>query len=393
MASLSLQPPDPFNFWNPDEWPKWKRRFEQFRSASGLDSESEQRQVSTLLYCLGEEADDVLTSTNISEENWKKYSEVMAKFDGFFKVRRNVILERARFNRRSQPEGESAEQYITALYGLVETCEYGNLRDEMLRDRIVVGIRDAGLSERLQLDPELTLEKAKKVVRQKEAVKEQQVQLGLGTKKDPIVLDEVRCAPTPKGAARTPTTRGSQGTTKAQNPQCKRCGRERHPAEKCPAKNATCYKCNRKGHCSPQCFSKTSAATTHEVSLDTAFLGVVASQQDPAWTATVLLGATEVELKLDTGAEVTAISEATYKKLEAVPLEKTSKALDGPTHQSLKVLGQFTGTLEHQGHSSTQTVFVVQDLKLNLLVLPVIASLQILQRVDATHNFQKSSRG
>ena len=84
----------------------------------------------------------------------------------------------------------------------------------MLRDRIVVGIRDAGLSERLQLDPDLTLEKAKKVVRQKEAVKEQQLQLGLETKKDPIVLDEVRCALMQKEAARTPMTRGSQGTAK-----------------------------------------------------------------------------------------------------------------------------------------------------------------------------------
>ena len=81
-----------------------------------------------------------MTSTNISEENRKKYGEVMVKFDGFFKVRRNMILERAHFNRRCQREGESAEQYIIALYGLVKTCEYGNLREEMLRDRIVVGI-------------------------------------------------------------------------------------------------------------------------------------------------------------------------------------------------------------------------------------------------------------
>ena len=50
-----------------------------------------------------------------------------------------------------------------ALYSFIETCEYGAVRDEMLRDRIVVGIRDAGLSERLQLDPELMLEKAKKL--------------------------------------------------------------------------------------------------------------------------------------------------------------------------------------------------------------------------------------
>ena len=65
----------------------------------------------------------------------------MGKFDKYFKVRRNTIFERARFNRRSQQEGESAEQYITKLYELIEFCEYGEL-EEMLHDRLVVGIQD-----------------------------------------------------------------------------------------------------------------------------------------------------------------------------------------------------------------------------------------------------------
>ena len=85
-------------FNSPDEWPKWKKRFEQYRVASGLDKEDDKRQVSTLLYCLGEEADDVLTSTNITAENRKKFADIIAKFDDFFKVRKNVIFERARFN-------------------------------------------------------------------------------------------------------------------------------------------------------------------------------------------------------------------------------------------------------------------------------------------------------
>ena len=95
MATYSapLQPPLPFRFDCPDEWPKWHCRFEQFRVASGLSKEDEEHQVSTLLYCLGEDADDVLTSTNISDKNRKKYTEVLAKFDGHFKVRKNVILE------------------------------------------------------------------------------------------------------------------------------------------------------------------------------------------------------------------------------------------------------------------------------------------------------------
>ena len=116
-------------------------------------------------------------STGISDEDRKRYDAVMSKFEGFFKVRKNLIFERARFNQRKQSEGESIEQYITALYHLVETCEYGDWRDEMLRDRLVVGIREAATSQKLQMDPELTLEKAMKTVRQSAAVKEQQGQL------------------------------------------------------------------------------------------------------------------------------------------------------------------------------------------------------------------------
>ena len=59
-TSLQLQPPGPFSFENPEGWPRWKRRFKQFHSASGLASASHERQTSTLLYCLGEEAEDVL---------------------------------------------------------------------------------------------------------------------------------------------------------------------------------------------------------------------------------------------------------------------------------------------------------------------------------------------
>ena len=52
------------------------------------------------------------------------------------------------------------DAFITALYGLAEHYGYAGLHDEMIRNRIVVGLRDAKLSENLQLDPDLTLEKA-----------------------------------------------------------------------------------------------------------------------------------------------------------------------------------------------------------------------------------------
>ena len=142
------------------------------------------------MYCLGEEAGAVLDSTNGTEDERKVYDTVIGKFDSYFKVRKNVIYERARFNRRSQLQGESAEQYIMELYRLAETCEYGNFMEEMIRDRLVVGIADNALSGRLQLDPDLTLEKAKKTVRQSEAVRQQQGNLKEGA--DKAEVDEAR---------------------------------------------------------------------------------------------------------------------------------------------------------------------------------------------------------
>lgn len=91
---------------------------------------------------------------------------MISKFDAFFKVRKNVIFKRARFNRRNQLEGELVEQYIMELYRLADNSDYGVMKDEMIRDRLIVGIQDEQLSERLQLDPDLTLEIAKKMVRQ-----------------------------------------------------------------------------------------------------------------------------------------------------------------------------------------------------------------------------------
>ena len=53
------------------------------------------------------------------------------------------------------------------LYGLAEHCSYRELHEEMIRDRIVVGLRDPSLSDSLQLVPTLNLEKAVTKVRHK----------------------------------------------------------------------------------------------------------------------------------------------------------------------------------------------------------------------------------
>ena len=80
MVQIQFNPPDLLNFKSPEDWPHWKQRFEQFRVASGLVDESAKKQVSMLIYCLGKEAETVLASTNVTDEQRKVYDTVINSF-------------------------------------------------------------------------------------------------------------------------------------------------------------------------------------------------------------------------------------------------------------------------------------------------------------------------
>ena len=90
--------------------------------------------------------------------------------------------------------------------------------------------------------------------------------------------------------------------------------------------------------------------------------------------------------KLDTGTEVTAVSEQTYmyQQLKNQHLTPPQKVLYGPSQTLLKVLGQFEAQLCHKKASVRQQVFVVQGLKSDLLGLPAITALNLAVQVDAT---------
>ena len=57
------------------------------------------------------------------------------------------------------------DRFIAEIHSLADSCEFGPMK-ELIRDRLVVGIRDLALSECLRLEPDLTLHKAKQLIRQ-----------------------------------------------------------------------------------------------------------------------------------------------------------------------------------------------------------------------------------
>ena len=151
-----------------DAWPKWLRRFDRYRVASGLDNKPRTEQVSTLLYAMGDSADDILQTLRL-DEGTVSYEEIKKSLNDYFAERRNTIVERARFNKRSQKPGESTDAFIQDLYRLADNCDYGTLKDDLIRDRIVVGVLDDSLSDRLQSKAHLTLAQAVQMSRQAES--------------------------------------------------------------------------------------------------------------------------------------------------------------------------------------------------------------------------------
>jgi hypothetical protein len=103
-------------------------------------------------------------------------------------------------------------------------------KDEMIRDRIVVGIRGTALSQKLQLDAALSLEKAKTMVRQREAVQDQQAQMETRFKTKGLVETVKHKSSQWKGkfnpAASRPQSTGSKGPYSKLPNRCFRCGKE-----------------------------------------------------------------------------------------------------------------------------------------------------------------------
>ena len=343
-AAYHVQPPEPFTFTRPEEWPKWARRFERFRSASGLSEKDETVQVNTLLYSMGDEADDILRSFTLSADDMKKYDIVKDKFDHYFVKK---IFERAKFNMRKQEEGESVDSFVTALYALAEHCSYGALHDEMIRDRLVVGLQSAKMSEKLQLDSELTLEKA---VTQAEAIKQQQTLLrgepGVQSHLPVGSINKGKPSQTPFNLEQSPRNAGPHNNT-----SCTRCGLSpKHEMSRCPARDAECHRCKRWGHFMRVCRSQprfqprfqpqSGVGAIQEGSVDS-FLGVVSGP----WVVTVSVNGHPVEFQIDSGAEVTAIPSCVFQQLQAPPLHPAERTLKGPTQSILPVRGRFKAIL------------------------------------------------
>ena len=148
--------------------------------ATELNKKAEPVQVATLLTVIGGEARDVYsTFTGWGEGEDQKIEPVLRKFAEYCEPRRNVPFERYRFNQRMQKAGESYDHYKTSLRKLAEGCDFNTITlEEILRDRLIFGINDGKVRERLLREAGLTLAKTDEICRAAESMRAQMKMVG-----------------------------------------------------------------------------------------------------------------------------------------------------------------------------------------------------------------------
>ncbi|XP_075744408.1 uncharacterized protein LOC142803198 [Rhipicephalus microplus] len=247
-----IKPPKPFDFQDAADWPAWMDEFDDYRFASGLHEKHEYVQVRTFFYTMGRKSREILRSLNVKDEEIEDFKLVKSKFSDYFVHTKNIVYESARFNLRRQQRGETLGQFATELSKLADRCEFAGVKERLIRDRFVVGLRDQVLSEELQMNPKLTMATALARARTSETVKPQQAEL---KEHECTVSEACVAAVKPKKAAAKSTFTRCQKPAYHQN-NCSYCAGPFHQRNKCPAQKETCRFCRKLDHYEKACRKK-----------------------------------------------------------------------------------------------------------------------------------------
>ena len=165
-----LRPPPEMNFSDLDQidlaerWRRWRETMELYLRLNMADSDKKE-QCDAFRYIIGQDGRDIYNTMTFTSSEVNKIDALFAKFEDYCKPRKNVIMERYKFNTRTQQKDETADQYVTELKLIAKNCNFGSLEDELIRDRLVYGSNSERVKERLLREEELTLLKALKICR------------------------------------------------------------------------------------------------------------------------------------------------------------------------------------------------------------------------------------
>lgn len=126
-----------------NNWTFFRAQWENYEITTELDKKEAKVRVATLLTVMGKECHIIQRHLHMSAEDRDNPQKNLDALQKHFEPSRNVIYECYVFNTAQQSQHESTEQYVANLRKLADKCEFGPLRDELIRDRLVLVTKNA----------------------------------------------------------------------------------------------------------------------------------------------------------------------------------------------------------------------------------------------------------
>ncbi|KAI8506116.1 hypothetical protein Bbelb_164690 [Branchiostoma belcheri] len=387
-----------------ENWEIFKEDWDSYEIATEKNKKPNKIRAATLKTVMGRECLDILKNLDIPPDTANPDADpredpakIIEALDKHFKPLRNTVYERYKFNTCEQAQGEKIETYVARLRKLISTCDYGELKDEMLRDRIVLGIRDNKVRTRLLKKKNLTLQDALDECKTNETTSRQIKVIENGetvnytsngetvnytskgtTHRGPPSFGGKKTFPrSPRGlgpgASRKPKAAGS----------CFACGRSDHFAkdDRCPARGRKCSNCGMLNHFRAVCRGKRgqevkkSGSTCNSVEGETDpgtdhyVFSMDGQAQKRTGTIDVEIGGVGVAgILIDSGATCNIISKGTWESLKGQRVEVRDQRKGGRnlyaygSNKPLPTLGTFKAEVVCLSNAAaTEAEVVVMD--------------------------------
>lgn len=330
-------------------WKRFKSNYAIYATATGISEKTEEVQAAIFLHCAGERVVDILDTLGLSGNEKKNINIIVAKLDSYFLPKSNTSVESHKFNTRIQTPEESFDDFVTDLRKIAANCEFGNLRDRLIKDRIVSGVQNKRVMERLLREPDITLDRAievckaaeeaelniKALVDQTKSLEVQEIQ-SQTSKKRQTLNQEARQGRRGDREERNNSTiseyeKNNKGSTKSGSSESKPDYRRRSQETKfqyysrcgqmhkfrCPAYQKFCFVCNKIGHFAKMCKTRnvnvldrvSDSSSDEQLVLETIEVADIVFDRKWLEMVTIVDCNMNVKFKLDTGAHINVIPE------------------------------------------------------------------------------------
>ena len=395
-----------------DRYQIWKEKVELIFS-SALEESSSKQKVSYLRYWMGEQGiplvkkwtalgkldfssaeEDALSSGYILQNYWNL-------LEAEFKPKGNKLLSVIELWTQSKQGSKTLNEWLTYVYNLVESCDYGDSSERIIRDVLIIGCNSDKAKDKIVRQGEkIKLQDVIEILQLEDSTRQTLTEMTSTTQKIHYASYEKKKGTGKKqkfqsnSNSSSSSSSGQKQDSTGSQKLCYRCSKNYSKGHEkvCKALNAKCNACGVEGHFEIACkksgnFPKKTSSKFQKPG-STGRMNIASAVEEPALQADffdekgilkeykpksmyVLSGTSDdkpimiefgcgltplsfdrkLTLQADTGADMNAINKKTFDELfPDVELEESTHILQNFDKRLIKPIGSFRCFLRWKGH-------------------------------------------